>query len=573
MVELEQIRGPEDLKALGVMELESLAQEIRSRIIQVCLKNGGHIGASLGTVELTIALHRIFDSPQDAMIWDVGHQAYAHKILTGRNESFDTLRATDGISGFLSRDESPHDVYGAGHSSTSISAAAGFAYRNENWTIAIIGDGALTAGVAFEALNHLVEMPERGRTMIVLNDNQHSISQNVGGIHRLLTQGNASVLFHALGYDYLGPFDGHNLEQLVGILNAVKTADQDRPLVLHVMTQKGRGYFPAERAPVSFHGISPPKKSADKTEPAPAQPGKTFSEQLGALIEKYAPLDERIVAITAAMSEGTGLANFFETHPTRAFDVGIAEPHAVTFAAGLACRGWKPVVCIYSTFLQRGIDPLIHDVALQRLPVIFAVDRAGLVGADGPTHHGAFDLSYFSMVPGVEIWAPTDANEMAFAFERALEAKTPFAFRYPRGACPENGSAPTLDRLDRGFRVYGAEIKRAERVLIVVGAMGNRFQAWAQQESGLALIQLLKVKPLSDEFVSYLSQTTANASIYVLIEGVLQGNSLPHQIESIVGRPVSARGIPDEFIDQGSPADLEKKLGWDLDSVRSWTRG
>lgn len=572
-MELEQIRGPEDLKTLGAIELEALAQEIRTRIIQVCLKNGGHIGASLGTVELTLALHRIFDSPRDAMIWDVGHQAYAHKILTGRNASFETLRTTNGISGFLSREESPHDVYGAGHSSTSISAATGFAYKNENWTIAIIGDGALTAGVAFEALNHLVEMPERGRTIIVLNDNQHSISENVGGIHRLLTQGNASVLFHALGYDYLGPFDGHNIEQLVGILNAVKTAEQDRPLVLHVMTQKGRGYFPAERAPVSFHGISPPKKSADKTEPKPAQPGKTFSEQMGALLEKHAPSDERILAITAAMSEGTGLAPFFEKFPNRAFDVGIAEPHAVTFSAGLACRGWKPVVCIYSTFLQRGIDPIIHDVALQKLPVVFAVDRAGLVGADGPTHHGAYDLSYFSMVPGVEIWAPTDATEMAFAFERSLQSQDPFAIRYPRGACPEQGRVPSSDQLGDGFRVYGSELSQAKRILIVVGAIGSRFQAWAESQPGMSLIQLLQVKPLTQGFKTALTQAATDASIFLLIEGATQGNALPHELESVVHRTISVRGIPDEFIEQGSPAELEKKLGWDLDSVRSWVSG
>ncbi|RYZ60954.1 MAG: 1-deoxy-D-xylulose-5-phosphate synthase, partial [Proteobacteria bacterium] len=289
-MELDQIRGPDDLKTLGVIELESLAQEIRTRIIQVCLTNGGHIGASLGTVELTLALHRIFESPKDSILWDVGHQAYAHKILTARNTSFSTLRLTGGISGFLSREESEHDLYGAGHSSTSISAAAGFAYQNENWTVAVIGDGALTAGVAFEALNHLSEMPKRGKTLIVLNDNQHSISQNVGGIHRLLTQGNGSILFHALGYDYLGPFDGHNLEQLVGVLNAVKTGTNDRPLVLHVMTQKGRGYFPAESAPVSFHGISPPKPATDKTEPEKiiTPPGKSFSDEVGQLLLEQA---------------------------------------------------------------------------------------------------------------------------------------------------------------------------------------------------------------------------------------------------------------------------------------------
>ena len=413
-----------DLKQMGAEELAALCEEIRQEIVAVCLKNGGHLGASLGTVEIAVALHRIFDSPQDKIVWDVGHQAYAHKLITGRAGRFKTLRTYGGLSGFLSREESEHDAFGAGHSSTSLSAALGFAYRSDHWTVAVIGDGGLTAGLSFEALNNVHSPNQFGPFLVVLNDNQMSISENVGGIHQILSQGRAAEYFNLFGFDYVGPIDGHDLPTLLATLNGIHAAKTSRPILLHLMTQKGKGYSPAEARPAYYHGVGPaqPSDVSGKTKPLTeaASPEKSWSDLFCEALIRAAEHDSKIVAITAAMSDGTGLIPFAEKFPERFFDVGIAEPHAATFAAGLAANGWKPVCAIYSTFLQRSFDALIHDIALQNLPVIFAVDRAGLVGADGPTHHGAFDLAYAGLIPGTRIYTPEFGLDLEGALTSAL---------------------------------------------------------------------------------------------------------------------------------------------------------
>lgn len=402
-------------------------------LIQTCLRTGGHLGASLGAVEIALALHRCLDSPREAILWDVGHQAYAHKWLTGRRQALASLRQKGGISGFLSRSESPHDFFGAGHAGTALSAALAKAWAEgregaQRWTAVVVGDGALTSGMTFEALNQLRGRTDLGPLLIVLNDNQMSISPNVGAIPRILdtaVEAGAPGFFAALGADYIGPVDGHDVGLLCRRIEEAQAGYAGRPIVLHVLTEKGRGYAPAEDSPGTYHGVAPATSAGS---------GTTWSDAVIKELVDLAREDSRVVAITAAMSEGTGLGVFEREFPERFFDVGIAEQHAVTFAAGLAAAGYKPFVAIYSTFLQRALDSLIHDVAIQKLPVTFLVDRAGLVGADGITHHGVFDVPFSKMIPGMTIDAPSSPSSLRELVR--LETTGPRILRYPRGKVP-----------------------------------------------------------------------------------------------------------------------------------------
>ncbi|UCD34579.1 MAG: 1-deoxy-D-xylulose-5-phosphate synthase, partial [Nitrospiraceae bacterium] len=467
---LEKIKSPQDLKVFSASELRELAREMRELIIQTVATNGGHLASNLGSIDLTIALHYVFNSPEDKIIWDVGHQAYAHKLLTGRFNSFATIRKYEGISGFPKIAESPHDAFGTGHSSTSISAALGILEGRDHTmknfkVIPVIGDGALTAGLAFEGLNHAGHLKKN--LIVILNDNEMSISPNVGALSaylRRIMMGDLytrfkketklfleripgvgepvlkiaqkaedtvkglvvpGLLFEELGFEYVGPVDGHRIDALIELMETFK--DFPGPVLIHAITKKGKGYEPAEKSPGIFHGIGP--FDIDTGEPR-ASSAKSYSEIFGNCLTKLAADDGRIIAITAAMTEGTGLSEFVRTFPKRFYDVGIAEPHAVTFAAGLATQGLRPVVAIYSTFLQRSYDEIIHDVCLQDLPVLFAIDRAGIVGDDGPTHNGTFDLSYLSHIPNLIVMAPKDGHELRCMLKSALSFNKPAAIRY-----------------------------------------------------------------------------------------------------------------------------------------------
>ncbi|NLB34703.1 MAG: 1-deoxy-D-xylulose-5-phosphate synthase, partial [Elusimicrobia bacterium] len=472
-MKLENINSTEDLKSLDIEELNSLAEEIRSLIIDVTADSGGHLAPSLGVVELSIALHYVYNTPKDKLVWDVGHQSYAHKILTGRRKDFSKLRRKGGISGFPRRSESPHDSFGTGHSSTSISGALGMAaardLSGEDYdVVAVIGDGSLTGGLAFEGLNNAGHLKKD--MLVILNDNEMFISGVVGAlgeylarkltlkpIHQIedrlksiferLPHGNQLIriarrskvlltpgmIFEELGFEYFGPVDGHDTAKLIDVLKNIKHIDG--PKLLHVTTTKGKGYEPAEDNPECFHGTS--SFCIETGDSLPASSGKNFQDVFGETLVELASEDDKVLAITAAMKSGTGLQQFAEEYPERFFDVGIAEQHAVTFAAGLATDGYKPVCAIYSTFLQRSYDQIIHDVALQNLPVIFALDRAGIVGEDGPTHHGVFDLSFLATCPNLTIAAPSDGRELKNMLYSALRWDGPVALRYPRGSAGE----------------------------------------------------------------------------------------------------------------------------------------
>ncbi len=569
-------QDPARLKALGIEELPLLADELRQRILAACLKNGGHLGASLGAVELAIALHRVFDSPAEPIIWDVGHQAYAHKLLTGRAAQFDTLRTTGGISGFLSRAESAHDVFGAGHSSTSISAALAMAWTRgqdpatrAQWSVAVIGDGGLTAGLALEALTQVSSLPT-APLLIVLNDNQMSISANVGGIASLLSQGRAGELFELLGCDYLGPVDGHDLSLLIGTLDGIRRTGATRPVVLHVMTQKGKGYAPAEEHPSGYHGISPVAQA--KLETATQLPGpkqRSFSEAFGAALVGLAERDERVVAVTAAMSEGTGLSGFARKFPERLFDVGIAEPHAVTFGAGLAAAGMRPVVAIYSTFLQRGLDGIIHDVALQGLPVTFAIDRAGLVGADGPTHHGAFDLAYLGMIPGLTVYCPATEADLQLQLERSLRSTGPTAIRYPRGTAPQGGGG------EAELRVHH-EAKAPKLQLLALGSAESRVAAaYRGLPEGLreqvSFSTVLCAKPFPGLLLERL-RAAPHVPVLWVEDGTVRGGAgqaLLAEIQASHRAEFRILGYPDAFVPHGAMPDLERALGLSPGAIRA----
>jgi 1-deoxy-D-xylulose-5-phosphate synthase len=592
-------KTPSDLKKLSVEELRHYAQDLRQKILTTCMTNGGHLGASLGAVELAIALHYVFESPRDSLVWDVGHQAYAHKLITGRYDEFSTLRKFGGISGFLSREESEHDAFGAGHSSTSLSAALAMAWangqgakpeksgnsarpeqdgkstrselteksafpeQNSPWSVAIIGDGAITAGLSFEALNNM-RAKAMGPLLVVLNDNQMSISPNVGAMPTILSGANAQEFFRLFGFDYVGPIDGHDLSTLLGTLKSIRDNPTGNPIVLHAFTQKGKGYAPAEENPESFHGVSPIAAAKVGDSPAPPKQ-KSYSEAFGEALCKLAEKDPRIVAVTAAMSEGTGLVEFSRKFPSRFFDVGIAEPHAVTFAAGLAAKGYRPVVAIYSTFLQRALDSVIHDVALQKLGVTFALDRAGLVGADGPTHHGMFDLVYMGMIPEMRIYAPAALSDLESALEASISGSGagdgPAAIRFPRGSGPQNWPmAP-----EQGLRF----IKKSEKIsgiIVALGAATSRAVQAVQalkspnNSEDLSIISVFQAKPIPQELIQYLNQNK-DVPLVVIEDGVNAGGfgeKLYAELQARASTPVFM-GYADHFVPHGSPSELETR--------------
>lgn len=616
---LPQIQSPEQLKALDKKQLPQLARELREQIVTTVAANGGHLGSSLGVVELTIALHRVFNSPTDKIIWDVGHQAYAHKLLTGRQEQFPTLRQWQGLSGFPKRKESIHDVFDVGHSSTSVSAALGMAVAGDilgtdDRIVAVIGDGSLTAGMAFEALNHAGHLKQK--MVVILNDNEMSISRNVGALSSFMSRKMTSdtfirfkketetllnyipgigrdlvgiakraeeslksfmtpgMLFEGFGFDYFGPLDGHNLEDLMATL---KNAAQIKgPVLLHILTKKGQGYEPAEKNPAKFHGIGPfDAQTGEVPAPSGATP-PSYTEVFGRTLVDFAAADERIVAITAAMAEGTGLKPFSQVYPQRFYDVGIAEQHAVTFAAGLAARGLRPVVAIYSTFMQRAFDQVLHDVCLQNLPVTLALDRGGLVGADGPTHHGAFDLSFLRSIPNLILAAPRDEYELQRLMKTALNVDGPFAYRYPRG----KGIGIALPDEIEPVAVGQSELLRegADGLLIAVGSMVQQAIVAAEQLAtegiDLGVLDARFIKPLDREQIISLAENVP--FVMTVEENVLQGGfgSAVLELFSDVGLqlPVLRIGIPDVFIEQGSQAQLYDSLGLNAEHIATRVR-
>jgi 1-deoxy-D-xylulose-5-phosphate synthase len=561
---LEALDGPEQLRELPEEALEGLASGLRRFLIRETARNGGHFAASLGTVELTVALHYVFDTPRDAIVWDVGHQAYGHKVLTGRRRAFATLRRYGGLSGFLRRDESPYDAFGAGHSSTSISAALGMALaadrRGESSkSVAVIGDGALTAGLAYEALNHAGA--SGADLLVILNDNGMSISPNVGALRdRSARSGPAAMrgFFESLGFEYFGPEDGHDLPGLLGRLRALR--GMGGPRLLHLCTSKGRGYAPAERDPVRYHGVTPFDPAAGLQPPRGAKvPAYTdvFAEWLCDMAER----DPRLVAITPAMREGSGLASFEQRFPGRYFDVGIAEQHCVTFAAGLACRGLRPVVAIYSTFLQRAFDQLVHDVALQRLPVLFAIDRGGLVGPDGATHNGALDLSYLRCVPGMTVMTPSSAGELRDMLTTALQQDGPVAVRYPRTA-----AAGAVARSFESLPIGRATLARggARIAFLAFGTLLDTALEVAETLDA-TVINMRYVKPLDSRVVREAARR--HDLVVTLEEGTVAGGA-GSAVNDCLARhgitvPVLNLGLPDRPIEHGSRDEVLHEAGLD----------
>ncbi|NPB05348.1 MAG: 1-deoxy-D-xylulose-5-phosphate synthase [Aquificae bacterium] len=609
---LKEYRSPEDLKRWDYEKLKKLAEEVRDYIIRVTAKTGGHVGPSLGTVELTIALLRVFNPPDDAVVWDVGHQAYAWKILTDRKEAFQTLRQYGGISGFVKRGESPYDAFTVGHSSTSISAALGIRKgkdltgRQKDFVVAVIGDGALTGGEAWEGLNNAGQL-RPDRFLVILNDNEMSISPNVGAvsnylnkvysgkvvqelrqkIKRLLENNfkpglrlmklleefmkgliSPGILFEELGFNYIGVIDGHDLPLLVQTLENTKHIEG--PVLLHVRTVKGKGYRPAEENPVKWHGVGPYKV---ETGESLKKGTKSWSKAFGEALVELAERDERIVAITPAMKEGSGLAEFAERFPDRFFDVGIAEQHAATFAAGLATQGLRPVLAYYSTFMQRAYDQIIHDIALQKLPVVLAVDRAGLVGEDGPTHHGAFDLSYLRVVPGAVVAAPKDEVELRNLLYTALKWEGgPFAIRYPRGAVVESLSGRPPEGFEE-IEVGSWEVLRRGSLPVALLGVGVAV-SWCleaarlvERELGEAptVVNARFVKPLDSELLKTLA--LKKEFLITVEENALKGGFGSAVLEELSDAGLSKEvsvvriGLPDRFIEHGPQKVLREKLG------------
>ena len=608
-VQLKDIHSPEDLKKLNPNDLPLLAEQIRHFMYETLNKTGGHFGAGLGVVELTIALHYIFHTPDDKIIWDVGHQAYPHKILTERQHLFHTLRQKEGLAPFPAREESPYDVFGVGHSSTSISAACGMAQANQllgkkNKVIAVIGDGAMTAGMAFEALNHAGDL--KSNMLVILNDNDMSISGNVGALSnyfaRILSsrmytsvkQNSKKILsrlppvwelarkteshlkgmiapgslFEELGWNYLGPIDGHDLPTLLKTLSNIKALPG--PQLLHVITQKGKGYKPAEQDPIKYHAVNkgfytPPSVVSAPTTQAPEKKMPSYSDIFGDWLCEMAAADSRVVGITPAMCEGSGMVKFRQQFPDRYFDVGIAEQHCVTFAAGLACENLKPVVAIYSTFLQRAYDQLIHDVALQNLPILFALDRAGLVG-DGPTHSGVFDFSYLSCVPNMIVMAPSDANECRQMLYTGLQTNCPSAVRYPRGSSHWVELTHPLSPLPLGK----GELKRQGKKIAIL-SFGSFLQTALEVGEALdaTVANMRFVKPLDEDLITQLAQS--HDLLITLEENVIIGGAgsgvntcLNHKNLNV---KVLNLGLPDYFIGHGDPSTLLASCGLDKDGI------
>ncbi|NDY42143.1 1-deoxy-D-xylulose-5-phosphate synthase [Dissulfurirhabdus thermomarina] len=613
---LPHIQGPDDLKRLSREDLPRLAAEIRKVIIETVAKTGGHLAPSLGVVELTLALHYVFEAPKDRIIWDVGHQAYAHKLVTGRYDRFHTLRQHGGISGFPKRSESPYDVLDTGHSSTSISAALGMTTAldlsgQEGRVVAVIGDGSMTAGLAFEALNNAGHL--RKDLVVILNDNEMSISPNVGALSSFLSRKltgrlatrfkremesflkksgvgeqiwsvlkrsedslksllTPGMLFEALQFEYVGPLPGHHLDTLIDTLDNVRNLEG--PVLVHVLTKKGKGYPPAEKEPDRFHGIGPfdPATGEPRRPERPAPP--TYTQIFSQTLLRLAMDDPRIVAITAAMPAGTGLSAFADALPHRFFDVGIAEQHAVTFAAGLAMEGLRPVVAVYSTFLQRAYDQVVHDVCLTGQPVVFALDRGGLVGDDGPTHHGAFDLSFLRAVPNLVIMAPKDENELQHMLYTALNHPGPVAVRYPRGA----GVGVSLDwRLEALPVGRGEVLREGNDVAIVAIGSGvapalEAAEALAAEGIEATVVNARFAKPIDADLVTEAARRTGR--VVTVEENALAGGFGTAVLECLADRGLTGvrvrrLGLPDRFVEQGAQATLRRELGIDAEGIRA----
>jgi len=614
---LEKIHAPEDLRTLSLEQLDALAREVRHHILETVARTGGHLASSLGAVELTIALHYVFNTPHDRIVWDVGHQSYAHKILTGRAEAFTTMRQQGGLSGFPKREESPYDTFNVGHSSTSISAALGMAQASclsgqPRKVIAVIGDGSLMAGMALEGLNYAGHIKKD--LIVVLNDNEMSISPNVGAlssslsriisgqaynkfrdeVHQLLhkipgigdsvariaRQGEDFVkglfvpglIFDAFGFNYIGPILGHRFGVLIENLKNIKQLNG--PILLHVITKKGRGYEPAEKDPTYFHGVGPFDRGSGK--PVAGIAPVSYTAMFGRTMLRLAEKDARVLAITAGMTTGTGLEEFEKKYPGRFFDVGIAEQHAVTFAAGLAAEGFRPVVAIYSTFLQRSYDQVVHDVCMQNLPVIFMLDRAGLVGEDGPTHHGLFDISYLRPLPNITFMAPRDENELQHMLFTALQLNGPVAIRYPRGS----GYGVALDQQLRMLQCGRAEELRpgGDVAVFAIGAtVYPALEAAGRLEADgirCAVVNSRFIKPLD---VEMLRAHAAKARMLVTVEeNMLQGgfgSAVLEQLQEAGSAvPLFRLGIPDRLVAHGTQKQQRARYGIDADGIYTAVR-
>jgi len=612
---LDQINFPFEVKNLNLEELEKLCKEIREEVISTVSKNGGHLASNLGVVELTVALHHVFDLPRDKLIWDVGHQSYAHKLLTGRRDRFHTLRQYEGISGFPKRDESLYDAFDSGHSGTSISSALGMAEARkqkgeEGKIIAVIGDGSMTAGLAFEGLNQTGHIDRD--LIVILNDNEMSISPNVGALssylNRLMTgqfvnrfrddmkafletipgigksvlrfakQAEESfkgllmpgLLFEELGMKYTGPIDGHRLDYLIENFQNVKKLKG--PFLVHVLTKKGKGYLPAETDPPRFHSVSPFIIETGEPRDHPTKTPPTYTEVFGETICTLAKENKHLIAITAAMQSGTGLEKFSIEFPDRFYDIGIAEQHAVTFAAGLALEGMKPIVAIYSTFLQRAYDQIHQDVCLQNLPVVFALDRGGIVGEDGPTHHGLFDFSYLRHIPNLVIMAPKDENEFQHMIKTAVECPMPVAFRYPRG----KGVGVKMDASLKSIEIGQGELLE-EGTDVLVLAIGSTVYPSLRAVERLknigiwaALINSRFLKPLDGDLICHWAKRTG--SVLTIEENVLQGGFGSAILELLQERglfsiKVKRLGVPDLFMEHGPQSLLRAKYGIDENGI------
>ena len=602
---LDKIDSPADVKRLTIAQMERLASEIREELITVLSRTGGHLGPNLGVVELTIALHYVFNTPEDRFLFDVSHQAYVHKLLTGRRKQFHTIRTAGGLNGFMLRTESPHDCYGAGHAGTALSAALGMAVARDKTggkehVVALAGDAAFTCGITYEALNNIAQQTKR--IIVVLNDNEWSIDKNVGAIANYLNwivtnprfdylherAGRfvamvggkralhmarkaeeaaksmlwPSVIFEELGLKYYGPIDGHDISTLIKTFEFLKT--QDRPVLLHVLTQKGKGFEPALQKQKKFHGLGPYDPETGETK---AVGQRTYSEVFADTLVKLADMNPKVVAITAAMPNGTALDRFRAHHPDKYFDVGIAEEHAVLFGAGLAARGLKPFCAIYSTFLQRAFDPVVHDVCLQRLPVVFCMDRGGLSGDDGPTHHGLFDISYLRGIPNLVHMDPKDEDELADMLYTAMQYDGPIAVRYPRGVGP---GAPVKD-VPRAIPIGKAELlQHGEQDQVAIFALGNMVPM-AKEIAGklegegvsAAVINARFAKPVDAEMIEFYARQVV--VILTLEDHVLAGGFGSVVLETVSGAglntPVVRVGWPDQFIEHGKPDDLRTKYG------------
>ncbi len=611
---LENIQLPEEIRKLNREQLRQLATEVRERIVDSVSLSGGHLASNLGTVELTIALHRVFDSPKDQIVWDVGHQAYPHKILTGRSKQFDTLRQTDGLSGFLNIRESPHDIFGAGHAGTACSAAVGLAVardllKTDSRVVAVVGDGALTAGMTFEALNHAGQLQKD--LLVVLNDNSWSISKNVGAmadyLNRIITgqvynraksdlerlvrslpsvgSSMLKILHHAeehlkgmmvpgtwfeeMGFRYFGPVDGHDLPKLIDTLESLKKLSG--PILLHCFTQKGKGYGPAEEAPLKWHGATP----FDKVDGRPLKKSVNlaYTDIFSEVIVEEARKDPKICAITAAMTTGTGLTKFAEEFPDRFLDVGIAEQHAVTMAAGMARDGLKPVTAIYSTFLQRAYDQIVHDVALQNLPVIFAVDRAGLVGADGATHQGIFDMAFLRMIPNMAVFSPSNEAEMVGMFKTAMAYGSPIAVRYPRiaitGDYEDWLETPPVPLGQSRILREGSGI-----AILTIGTMATETMEAAERlaEEGLNpyVVDMRCLKPMDHSILHHLAQQKVDiitVEEHVLMGGFGSAVMEAWNEESLPPVRMLNLGIKDHFVEHGTREIILGRLGLDAEGI------